>query len=220
MASSTKYLPIAPQNYWSFNGNFNDQSGNANLNQGLNYALAKDRFGNSNSALDLNTGYMNFPSGVYFVGDFTLMTWIYWRQAVSSSRIFDFGNGPLKDNVLIGSNLNANQLYVGIVQSNQNFMPSIVYTKPISLNVWYHLSYVQSGSTGTLYLNGTAVVAGILNPPQSVVRNSNFIGKSNNLTDVLTNAVLDEIKIYNVALSNTHILNEFNGRPTTLEKRK
>ena len=81
-------------NYWSFSGNYNDHIGSATLSGGLNYALTTDRFGNANSALNLNTGYMNIPSGIFFNGSFTIIGWINPTAINQSySRFIEFGNG-------------------------------------------------------------------------------------------------------------------------------
>ena len=50
-------------NFWSFNGDFNDTTGGADLFNCVNCSLTLDRFNNSNSALSLSSGYMQAPPG-------------------------------------------------------------------------------------------------------------------------------------------------------------
>jgi hypothetical protein len=53
--------------YWPFtNGRMNDIIGNAHMTQGAFTIFVSDRFGNSNSALNLNGGWTQVPSGIYF----------------------------------------------------------------------------------------------------------------------------------------------------------
>jgi hypothetical protein len=214
---------VLPKNHWSFNGNYNDSFGNANLISGVNFGLTSDRYGNPNSALSLNNGYMIVPGGqVYFSGDFSFISWIFWRKTLNWARIIDFGNGDPGDNIQICSFENRNRIFVGIAQgkNDSSFNNPLITKNPISLNTWYHIAYVQSGNKGTLYLNGTAVVTNTLSPPLSVVRNSNFIGKSNWVGNDLVNAVFDEMKIFDVALSEAQVIHDYRFRPTTFEKRK
>ena len=112
---------LAPKNHWSFNGNYNDEYGSANLVPGSNFSLTFDRYGNPNSALSLNNGFMKVPGGkVYFAGDFTFITWIYWRQTKNWARIIDFGNGSPDNNIQVCSSGNTNKLFVGIAQGKND----------------------------------------------------------------------------------------------------
>jgi hypothetical protein len=79
--------------------NLSDVVGGANLYGGSNYSFTFDRFCSANSAIYFNKGYLQVPEGVYFSGDFTVTAWIYLKSYQSYSRIFDFGNGRISDNV-------------------------------------------------------------------------------------------------------------------------
>jgi hypothetical protein len=46
-------------------------------------------------------GYVTAPAGVYFDGDFSVSVWIKALSLASWQRVFDFGNGPASDNILI-----------------------------------------------------------------------------------------------------------------------
>jgi len=52
-------------NSWSFNGDYRDSVGGANIIGGVNYGLTQDRFGKPNSALSLTNGYAQLPPGIY-----------------------------------------------------------------------------------------------------------------------------------------------------------
>jgi len=64
-----------------------DVIGGNNLYGGTSYSFVADRFNNSNSAIFFNNGYLQVPSGVYFYGDFTFITWIYLQSYASCSSI-------------------------------------------------------------------------------------------------------------------------------------
>ena len=55
----------------------------------------------NNSYLWLDSGYVTAPPGVYFNGDFSVSVWIKAVNLANWQRVFDFGNGPASDNVLM-----------------------------------------------------------------------------------------------------------------------
>ena len=59
--------------------------------------------GSNNYALDLDgkTDFLKLPEDTYFNSDFTFEAWIYKRNNNTWSRVFDFGNGPNKNNVIV-----------------------------------------------------------------------------------------------------------------------
>jgi hypothetical protein len=76
-------------------------------------------------------------------------------------------------------------------------------------NKWYFISFVLSGTTGFVYVNGNQLGTGTLHVPNNIIRTSNFIGKSNWVTQLNADAIYDEFKIYQGALSSNKIMNEY-----------
>jgi hypothetical protein len=75
------------------------------------------------------------------------------------------------------------------------------------LNTWSHVAVTLSGTTGTLYLNGTAVATSAnmtLHPSSLGTTNQNYIGKSQ-YPDPMLNGTVDDFNIYNRALSASEI---------------
>ena len=60
----------------------------------------------NNSYLWLNWGYVRAPPSVYFNGDFSVSVWIKLRDLANWQRVFDFGNGPANNNVMIITSTN------------------------------------------------------------------------------------------------------------------
>ena len=67
--------------------------------------FATDRFGVSNSSLDIRANYpkyLSVPPGIYLSGAFTVTVWVYLRSfSPQYARVFDFGNGEFKDEVCL-----------------------------------------------------------------------------------------------------------------------
>ncbi|HNF71611.1 MAG TPA: choice-of-anchor D domain-containing protein, partial [Chitinophagaceae bacterium] len=176
------------------------------------------------NALDFDgTGTLNhatLPPGVYFNGDFTIECWVYPKAFTNWSRIIDFGNGAGYNNILLaytyGTSGNPG-LYIEGVQ--------IASTATLPLNQWSHVAatFSATNSIGTIYVNGVAAGTGYFNTPVNVVRNYNYVGRSNwgPGTDPDANAIYDELRIWNVERTQAEIqstmTSELTGTETGLQ---
>ncbi|RAR47170.1 putative secreted protein (Por secretion system target) [Flavobacterium lacus] len=186
-------------------GNGNDVSGNG-INATLVGGVApmNNRFGIENAALQLNgsNGHLTLPAGVYFSGsDFTVTTWVRKDANNSWSRLFDFGNGQANQNVLVGltngtTGRPASQIYNGTVGG-----PTLTSVSVLPNNQWQMFTYTWSNGAGQLFINGELVIQGPQTTPENVIRNLNYIGRSNWSNDGFANAGLDEFRIYNRLLT-------------------
>ncbi len=176
-----------------------DSSGSqADLYGGQSYAFTSDRFCNINSALYFNTGHVKAPSSYYFTGDFSITAWIYLNSYQSDADILSFTNG--NDAVIFR--------FVGVTAalkgSVHNATVSTIYIATsaiIQLNMWYHVAFVLSGTTGYIYVNGQQMATGPLLVPSNVIRNLNSIGSNN------FNGKIDELSIYQGAITLTQQIN-------------
>ena len=195
-------------NYWPMN-NLTDVVSGANLFGGSNYSFYPDRFSTSNSAIYFNRGYLQVPTGVYFSGDFTLTAWIYLKSYQYYSRIIDFGNGQASANIIFSMFTNSLTLFGKIYNYSDTSL--VLSTSPIiNLNQWYFISFVLSGTTGYIYVNGSQVATKtLLLVPNNITRTSNYIGKSNFENISNADAIYDEIKIYNRALTSIEISSQY-----------
>ena len=189
--------------------NLTDLISGANLFGGSSYSFVSDRFGSPNSAIYFNKGYLQVPAGVYFSGDFTVTAWIYLKSYQSFSRIFDFGNGEGSDNVILAMSETTSQIRGFTFYKSSYSYSDIMSSSKVNLNEWYFVSFVLSDTTGFIYVNGNQVASGTLNVPNNITRKSNYIGKSNTTVYPNADAIYDEIKIYQGALSSDYIMNEY-----------
>jgi hypothetical protein len=189
-----------------------DAVGEANLFEGVNYSFVPDRFCSAKSAIYFNGGYLQVPNGVYFSGDFTFTAWVYLKSYQSWSRFFEFGNGLGSDNVIFAMVYSTSQL-IGMTfdGSSQSYIETSSSTTIINLYEWNFISFVLSNLTGYIYVNGDQVANGILNVPNNITRTKNYIGKSYSPLGSNADAIYDELKIYQDALSSIDIKNEYSN---------
>ena len=82
----------------------------------------------------------------YGTGDFTIENWAYWPIAKTGNETIYEGNGGTR--LIYGISTTGIRLYIG---------SEIGKTYSFSINTWYHIAIVRSGSTITFYVNGTSV---------------------------------------------------------------
>jgi len=169
--------------------------------------ITMDRFGNPNEALNLNGGYTYVPPGVYFNSAFTISTWLYPNQVGSFARVLDFGTG-VKSNVIFGQSYYLTMLpfttIYDITQVQKYITLSNVH---LTNNRWSFLATTFDGTTSNIYINGvlasTQAVSYIL--PENLVRQNNYIGRSNFAVNGYSYSILDDLRIYNRCLSDVEI---------------
>jgi hypothetical protein len=120
-------------------------------------STAQSKFGGASIALDGNGDYLSIASNsdFAFTGDFTVEAWGYLLAAptgANASYLTDFRAGGTGFTFgVIGSSGNA-RMY----QYTSSPDVDVIGSSNVTLNVWNHLAYVRSGSTVTMYLNGSS----------------------------------------------------------------
>ena len=168
--------------------------------------LTNDRFNRPNSALDLNSGYYQAPNDVYFNTTFSITAWFHARQISNGMPLLDFGfiNTGFPNIMLyltFSSSGSPHTRISDVSGTRYEVIPNI----PTPLLSWTHMVSTFNGSYLNLYLNGTLLGSTPSAYPPNIVRTSNFIGKSYYNLNTLANAIFDEIRFYNRALSQIEI---------------
>lgn len=195
---------------WPISNSLIDTVGGKNMTIEQNGQLAEDRFGHTNSALFLNNGYATVPAGVYFnpeTGGFTIMAWIMFNVLKDNGRLIDFGVGKTSENILIKRDLQNN---MKLVIYDVSKLKKIFSPKQIQVNQWFHFAATVKGTNLKTYENGvlTNNISLSVLVYNNVVRTSCNVGGSNWTSNL--NGYIDELKIYDIALSLEEINAEIN----------
>ena len=204
-ASQCSTLYASLTNYWSFDNNVNDLKGGKTLSNPSDPTLisfVNDRFGNFNSALILNRGYYQLPSGTYFQVDYTLSLWVKpFAWASDNDRIISFWETG--GNLLVFSLKNSLQGPYIAMPSGTNFELNI----NLNLCRWQHLVFSLSGTSATIYIDGVQVYQNTYqSPPLNVVYTANWFGNFNGENgNGAPMSVFDDVMIFSRALTSAEI---------------
>jgi glucuronoarabinoxylan endo-1,4-beta-xylanase len=158
--------------------------------------------------LSASSQYDNLPPGIVgTLTNFTIETWVKLNTTASWTRIFDFGNNTTTYMFLTPQNGSSSRLRFTITTSSSNGEQQINGPSALTVGVWNHVAVTLKGNTGVLYLNGVAVgtnSAMTLSPLILGSTINNYIGKSQ-WPDPYLNGLMDEFRIYSVALSSAEV---------------
>ena len=169
-------------------------------------SFTNDRNNRVASALDLNVGYVQAPEGVYFSGDFSITVWIMYTNLNSSSaRILDFSSAG-NYRVILGIFETSGCIEFTIFNANKRIVNKA--TESLRINQLYFLGVVLKDSTAAIYYNGTLKHAGNSYQAGNIPSSDNYIGRSLFNSVRNTNGIIDELKIFNRALTQSDILEE------------
>ena len=205
--------------YWPFeNGTMLDVIGSAHMTQGQNTIFTNDRFLNANSALALNGGWTQVPSGVYFnTPEFTISLWVYPQNVGFCSRVLDFSNSQsiFADNVYFKldnrctGNVSLNNQFEANIFSGSVSKVSCLSSSLLANNQWQYIVVTYDQSVMSLYLNGI-LTGTCINTWKllTLTRAYNYIGRAFTLNSnvQVSYSYLDDLRFYNKSLTQMEIV--------------
>lgn len=188
--------------FYPFNGNSKDESGKGN--HGINYgaALTTDRFGRADNAYNFNHTYIEIPNSVSLQSPSNSMTMAFWIN------INQWDNNTA--GIMAKSNTGSLGQYGSLIATT----PYIQFdlggqyariTRYFGLNIWYFVCLKWTGQRVILYLNGDAYDSVSFTGPMLPDNNPLILGKHSPGTLRYLLGKLDDIRIYNRALSAAEI---------------
>ena len=150
-----------------------------------------------------------FP-GVTGSADRTFEAWIYVNASAPSSNlaILDYGlNASGSRNTFMVNSSRGIGFISGGTNANLSSTPSIIVD-----NQWTHVAFVLDNGTGYMYVNGVQVGTGSLTSVNTPTGNSNMIiGERVSGGSIPFNGRIDEVRIWDVARTQTEIMNNMNA---------
>lgn len=211
--------------YYPFNSNTLDESGNANDGIINGATLAYDRFGNANSAFNFDgvDDYIEINDTESFdlTNKFTLVGWIYPNSFSEYNNIFakwGMGNGVEHRSYVLNIIDGKLGLRISIdgshIENTTTFYT--VGSTSLTLHTWIYVTGVYDGNFLNVYVNG--VFDGSISLHKDAFIGDSAIrigidGWGNNPFD----GSIDDIRIYNRALSESEIQQLYNSNDTPKE---
>ena len=214
--STPSYVPTdGLVGYWGFNGNANDESGNGNNGIVNGATLTTDRNGNVNSAYSFSSAgcstridaSINTSS---IQNSFTLAFWLMRSDnGCGSPRIMEFWSGS-DSNGTLGFAFHGNSFVPGLDYfTSTTHIASIGYNQ-VNNNQWAHIVFTCDANSAKCYQDGVLINTFPSNGNAILAGNAAF-GRMNHPANDAFNGKLDDIAIYNRALTQQEITNLYNS---------
>ena len=209
--------------YYPFNGNAKDESGNNNNAVFNNAVLVSDKLGNSKSAYSFNgkNQYIKIrnSSTLNFKKAITIAAWVningFYDGTCHGNRIimkgidnstngnymltYDDGHYTNGSNCSIKNPDNTHQTFYGVDLGKNNTF--------IKKSQWYFVVFTSDGNVSKLYVNCDLISTEVAQQKNFSNQEDLFFGKmDNDQYPYWFNGVLDDVRIYNRALSSNEIL--------------
>ena len=207
--------------FYPFQGNANDESGNANNGTVIGAVLTTDRFGYDSSAYEFDgtSSYITVLSSPSLESPDTELTQAAWIDIYGWSLIGQLDFGPITMKSNSGANSFQYRLSVGEAGINtaiNNWNNSVLILDTLNFNEWYFIVTTLKDDTVKAYVNGILIGADTLNGTIDPDNRPLEIGRDvPGLTEVF-NGKIDDLRIYNRALNTDEIDSLFNTLPTSV----
>ncbi|MDH6492309.1 beta-L-arabinofuranosidase domain-containing protein [Streptomyces sp. SAI-127] len=166
------------------------------------------RFGTAQENVRGSYQYVDLPTAAFGgASAVTLSAWVKPTHADNWARVFDFGNDTTKYLYLAARNGSGVPRFA-ITANGAGAEQGLNGTAALPLNQWSHLAVTISGTTGTLYVNGTAVATNTsmsLNPAALGTLAHHWLGRSHYSGDPVFAGAFDEFNIWSRALTAAEI---------------
>ncbi|MHC5055498.1 MAG: LamG domain-containing protein [Planctomycetota bacterium] len=151
--------------------------------------------------------YVGLPEGFAdFTGGFTVAVWAYPMAVKNWGRFVDLGNGP-GTNVIALARHKALSDLVLLVENRPKLWRGLTAAGALRLYEWQHFAAtIDERGNAVVYRNGTAVQVGNVGVPARAERVRNYIARSNYAQDSYYAGGMDDVRIYDRALSADEII--------------
>lgn len=196
--------------WWPGNGNANDVVGGSNGTLMNGAIITTEGKAGPAFSFDGQSGYMAAPPAALSTDDMSLDSWVKWDgpNAASSRQLMIYSGSPDSD----GYGLFAENNGAITIISGQGTPAVFLSDGVLSQGTWHNVSAVRTGGQWTLYLDGAAktINAGDAGAVPDVPTSNTVIGGVEGGPEIF-NGLIDEIQIYNRALTAQEIADIHNA---------
>jgi beta-glucanase (GH16 family) len=183
---------------------FTDNRVNGNLGTALSFDGVDDY-------IELPAGFSEFDNG------FTIALWARPTAVKNHARFIDLGNGEYSDNIVFARSGTTNGLLFKVFGGSSS-AGGVVAADAIELDRWqFFAATIDTAGNVTLYKNGQSIQTGTSTWPWGLQRLNNYIGRSNWAADAYYQGAMDEIRIFDYALTPTQIQSLFTATAHCME---
>jgi hypothetical protein len=153
------------------------------------------KYGTGSISFNGTTSVLNFPNNPYYAlgnGSFTIEAWVYPNSVTALQSLIDTrSTATATTGILISITA------LGFISITVNNAILFTSSTGITISAWTHLAVVKSGTTITLYLNGTKPLTGSGTSSTSLTDQFLRLGASAGTAANFYNGYLDEVRITN-----------------------
>lgn len=190
---------------WQFDGSLLDNTDNAMDVASLNTAGFTSEHKSGEKSLLLNeNNYLQLPYTIADSDELTVAMWTKWiNPSIGWQRLFDFGNGT--DQYIFLTPSNGTNMRLAL--KNKGDEQQVTYKSKMPSNSWQHITVTIGNGAARIYINGEVAAEsdGITIKPSDIKPVLNYIGRSQFNADPYYKGYLDDVRIYNYALSQDEI---------------
>lgn len=211
--------PMSTIAEYNFDNTYNNILGSRPFTANTGTSFTQDRAGNANSALNLVSigTTATIPNLPYNSDSRTISVWVKnytYNWFVASACPFSYGtNSNTYELYMAQSGMTVNPYSP---YSNQHSVDLTALSITNALNTWNHYAVSYNGTTSKIYKDG--VLLSTLNIAITPTTNNLDIfklGLLNSFTSQYFDGAIDDLKIYNYALSDAEVTNLFNNNTLT-----
>lgn len=202
---------------WQLEGNFNDAT--ANAFDAISPNAIKNINGHKDGSKGANVAatHIRLPYQIADMDEMSIELWANWQMNSNSwERLFDFGNGTDQYMFLTPSNGSG---VMRFAIKNGGSEQTVDCTSKLTARKWKHIVVTIGKDKTAIYIDGELAGSstGITIKPSDIRPALNYIGRSQFASDPYFSGWVDNIRIYNFALSAEDVKAAMNGEVSGIE---
>ena len=159
--------------------------------------------------------YVQLPYEVASSEELTVAMWVYLRSSSQWQRLFDFGNDA--DHYMFLTTCNSYTNVMRFAIKNGGSEQTVDCKAKLPMQQWKHVAVTMGKDKTTVYVDGVEAGSstGITIRPSDVSPVLNYLGRSQFPSDPFMTADLDDVRIYNYAVSADDVKTMMDGGELT-----